>query len=251
MTEKINIKSYEEIEKMKKGGHIAALVLEKLQKSVKPGITTQELNDLAEKEILSHNGKMSFKGFGGYPAAICVSVNEEVVHGLPSPRRLKEGDIVGIDLGVYYLGYHSDTAISVGVGKISPENQKLMDVTKKSLDRAIENIRPGRKITEIQAIIQKTIEKEGYGVIRDLTGHGIGKNLQEFPSIPNYVSKDADFILKEGMTIAIEPMVSIGDWHISVKPDGWTIVTRDHSNAAHFEHTIAVAKTGALVLTKI
>lgn len=251
MPEKISIKTREEIEIMKKGGQIAAAVLEKIKNAVRPGVTTQDLNKIAEKEIIKKGGLLSFKGFSGYPAGTCISVNDEVVHGIPSGRILKEKDLVGIDLGVLFQGYHTDTALTVGVGKLTPDRQKLLDTTRKSLELAIKNIKPGVKITYIQGIIQKTIEDEGFGVIRELTGHGIGKKLQEPPSIANYITPEYDFILKEGMTLAIEPMVSAGRWQIYVKEDGWTVVTKDGSPTAHFEHTFAVTKNGAEILTKL
>lgn len=247
---KISIKNAQEIDSMKKGGKIAALVLDAVKKAIRPGITTRQLDQITEEIIAKHNAKPSFKGFGGYPAATCVSINDEVVHGIPSDRRLVEGDIVGIDVGVYYQGLHSDTAITVGVGKIKPEAQKLMDTTQESLMLAIAAIKPGVHLCQIQAIIQKTAEKANLGIVRELTGHGVGKNLQEDPSIPNYVTPEDDIILKEGYTLAIEPMFTTGGWRVKIQPDGWTIVTADKSLSAHFEHSIAITKTGAEVLTK-
>lgn len=247
----ITIKNKTKIEKMKKAGHIAALVLDTIQKEIRTGMSTKQIDQLAEKIILNNKATCSFKGFGGFPAATCVSINDEVVHGIPKNRIIKEGDLVGIDVGVYYLGYHADTAITIGVGKISSENQKLLEVTKKSLQNGIALIKPGIHLGDVQAEIQKTIESAGFGVIRDLTGHGIGTELQEAPSIPNFGKSGTGLVLKEGMTIAIEPMVSIGDYHVRIKADGWTVVTADGSNSAHFEHSIAVTSTGAEVLTKL
>ncbi|AKM82738.1 TPA: type I methionyl aminopeptidase [Candidatus Berkelbacteria bacterium] len=252
MKEEVTIKSAEEIVTMRKAGYIAALVLDTLKKELKPGMSTYEIDQIAEKTILDNGATPSFKGFGGFPAATCISVNEEIVHGIPSKGRIvREGDIVGIDVGAYYQGFHSDTAVTLAVGQISQDKQKLLDVTKKSLIEAIKLIKPGIHLGDIQETIQKIIETEGYGVIRDLTGHGVGRQLQEPPQIPNYGKKGTGLILKEGMTIAVEPMVSIGTWQVRVKSNGWTIVTADGSPSAHFEHTIAITKNGAQVLTKI
>lgn len=244
------IKTKEEIEEMRKGGRIAASILNKLKESAKPGVTTLELDYLAERLISEANVRASFKGFGGYPAHICTSINEEVVHGIPSKLILKEGDILGIDLGILCNGFHTDTALTCAIGKINPDAQKLIEVTKKSLDKAISIIRPGIRLGDIGNLIQSTVEKEGFSVVRDLVGHGIGKDLQEKPSIPNYGKKSEGLILKEGMTLAIEPMVNTGDFKVKVLDDGWTVVTLDKSLSAHFEHTIVVTKTGAEILTK-
>lgn len=251
MKEEVTIKTPEEIEIMRKAGHISGLVLDTLKKEIKPGMTTFEIDATADRIIEENGATASFKGFGGYPAATCVSVNEEIVHGIPSKGRIvKEGDIVGIDVGAYYQGFHSDTAITVPVGVISGEKQRLLDITQKSLMDGIKLVKPGVHLGDIQAVIQETIESAGFGVIRDLTGHGIGRQLQEAPQIPNYGKKGTGLILKEGMVICIEPMVSIGTWQVRVKPDGWTVVTADGSPSAHFEHTIAVTKDGFEVLTK-
>lgn len=250
MKEEIPIKSSEDIAKMKESGKIAAKVLFELKKATKSGMTTSKLNQMAEVIIKSHHADCSFKGFGGFPAATCISVNDEVVHGIPSSRIIKDGDVVGIDVGVLYKGFHTDTAITVGVGKNSKNAQKLIDITQKSLEMGINAVKPGVYLGDVQSIIQKTIEDAGFGVVRDLSGHGVGKNLQEAPMIPNFGTPGTGPIIKDGMTLAIEPMVTLGDWHVRVKPDGWTVVTVDGSLSAHFEHTIAVTKTGAEVLTK-
>lgn len=248
---KITIKNKAEIEKMKKAGHIAALVLDRIKKEIKPGMTTLQIERKAEKIILENKAECSFKGFGGYPAATCISINEEVVHGIPSNRTVKVGDLVGIDIGVYFLGYHADTAITIGIGQVSKEKQKLLDVTLDSLKKGIAMVKPGIHLGDVQAVIQNTIESAGFGVIRDLSGHGIGTELQEPPSIPNFGQKGTGLIMQEGMTIALEPMVSSGDFSVRVKPDGWTVITADGSPSAHFEHTIAVTSTGAEILTKL
>ena len=248
---KITIKNKAEIEKMKKAGSIAALVLDTIKNEIKPGMTTTLIDQRAEEIILQNKAGFSFKGFGGYPAATCISINEEVVHGIPKNRTIEEGDLVGIDVGVNYQGYHADTAISVGVGKISQEKQKLLKITQESLGNGIALVKPGVHLGDIQAAIQATIESAGFGVIRDLSGHGIGTKLQEPPSIPNFGRAGTGLILREGMTIALEPMVSAGDYHIMIKADGWTVITADGSPSAHFEHTIAVTETGAEILTKL
>lgn len=248
---KITIKNKKEQEIMRAGGKISARVLNLLASRVKAGMTTQELDEIAEREIIKAGGKPAFKGHGGYPATICVSINDEIVHGIPSNKVINEGDLVGIDLGTLYNGFYTDTAITVPVGKISKDIQRLLDITKRSLDNAIDATKPGIHLGDIQAIIQKTIEDAGFGVIRDLSGHGIGPNLQEDPSIPNFGKMDTGVILKEGMTLAIEPMVAMGDYHVKTSDDSWTVVTIDKSLTAHFEHTILVTKTGAEALTKI
>lgn len=246
----IEIKSKNEILKMRLGGKIASRILEKLRKSIKAGITTQELDYLAQKLMIKAGARPSFKGYRGYPGAICVSLNDEVVHGLPGKRILKKGDLVGLDLGVYFQGYHTDTATTVGIGKISPKAQKLIWVTREALTQGIKACRPGAYLGEVQFAIQKTVEEAGFGVVRDLSGHGIGKNLQESPSIPNFGQPGTGPILKEGMTLALEPMVTAGNWQVKILDDGWTVVTVDGSLSAHFEHTIVVTETGVEVLTK-
>lgn len=247
----ISIKTKDQIEKMRAGGKIAARVLKMLSENIKPGISIIELDKMAEDAINSSGATPSFKGYGGYPAATCISLNEEIVHGIPTERKLKEGDVVGIDLGVYYQGYHTDTAITVGVGKITDQAQKLIDITKLSLDKAIEMIKPLINIGDVQEVIQNTIENAGFGVIRDLSGHGVGEQLQEEPSIPNFGKHGTGIILKEGMTLAFEPMVSAGGHKVEIdKKNGWTVKIADGSLGAHFEHTIVVTKNGCEILTK-
>ena len=245
----ISIKTAREIEIMKEGGKIAAHILKLLGKSACPGIETRELDQIARQEIKKAGAKAAFLNHRGYPAATCISINDEVVHGIPSDKVIKEGDIVGIDLGVLHRGYHSDTAITVGVGKISAEKKRLLEITEKSLYEGLSLVKEGVYLGDIQSKIQKTIEKAGYSVVRDLAGHGIGKNLQEPPSIPNFGKPKTGPILKEGMVLAIEPMVATGDWHVKILKDGWTVVTADGSDSAHFEHTIAVTKRGFEILT--
>lgn len=247
---KVTIKNKEEIEIMRQGGSIAASVLENLKKAAKPGMTVLELDALADREIIKAGATPSFKGFKGYPAATCISVNEEIVHGIPTARKIKDGDVVGIDVGVFYKGLHVDTAITIGIGSITFAAKKLIEVTKRSLENGLRQIKPGIHLGDVQAEIQTTIESAGFSVIRDLTGHGVGRELQEAPSIPNYGKAGEGIVLTEGMTLAIEPMVSVGDWHIKVKDDGWTIAMADGSLSAHFEHTVLVTKDGYEILTK-
>lgn len=247
----INIKTAEEIEIMAEAGKILATVLKEVEKMVKPGITTIELDRAAEALILSYEAKPAFKGYDGFPYSLCASINEDIVHGFPSERILKEGDIVGLDLGVLYKGYNSDMAITVAIGNVSFEAKRLIMVTKKALKRGIKKVRPGNTVGDIGNTIQRYIEDQGLGVIRDLCGHGIGKKVHEDPRIPNFGERHKGEVLKEGMVICLEPMVSMGDWHLKGSKDGYGYATKDGSLSAHFEHTIAVTKNGARVLTEI
>ncbi len=245
----ITIKTTEEIRIMAEGGKILAKIMKELEKQVRPGITTKELDRAAEALILKY-GKPSFKGHEGFPACLCTSVNEEIVHVIPSDRVLKEGDIISLDLGILYKGFHSDMAITVPVEKISPEAQHLIRTTKKALKRGIKKVRPGNTIGDIANTIQRYIEGQGLGVVRELCGHGIGKNIHEDPQIPNYGKRRTGPELVEGMVICLEPMVTIGDWKIKKAKDGYGFQTKDNSLAAHFEATIAVKKVGCEVLTE-
>ncbi|MCL5407608.1 MAG: type I methionyl aminopeptidase [Patescibacteria group bacterium] len=248
---KIELKNQAEIAKMRQGGKIASRILKSLESQAKEGVTTLELDQMAEKMILEADAKPSFKGFQGYPGSVCISVNEEVVHGIPSTRILKDGDVVGLDIGVYYQGFHTDTALTCVVGdEVSPEIKKLLEVTLQALSEGIKLCKAGVHLGDVQNVIQKTVEGAGFGVIRDLVGHGVGRALQEPPQIPNYGEPSTGPILKEGITLAIEPMVSMGDWHIKILNDHWTVVTADKSLSAHFEHTIVVGKNNAEILTK-
>lgn len=242
---------------MKEGGKILADVLDIVSKTVKVGISTKELNDLAEAEILKRGAMPSFKDYipeddsdKKYPAALCVSVNDAIVHGIPDENLLKEGDVVGLDLGVEYRGYYTDAAVTVIAGKGSKEAKKLVDTAKKCLKEAIKQVKPGNTIGDISWAIQKTAEKSGFSVIRDLVGHGVGKQVHEPPEIPNFGNPGAGLGLKPGMTLAIEPMICAGRCETEVLEDDWTVVTRDGSIAAHWEHTVAVEEKGAEVLTK-
>ena len=246
----ITIKTPEEIRIMAEAGKILATVLKEVEKLIKPGITTIELDRVAEALILKHGAKPAFKGYDGFPYSLCASVNEEIVHGFPSERILKEGDIIGLDLGVLYKGYNTDMAITAAVGEISFEAKRLIMVTKKALKRGIKKVRPGNTIGDIGNTIQRYVEDQGLSVVRDLCGHGIGKEIHEDPKIPNYGTRHKGEILKEGMVICLEPMVTMGDWHLKKTKDGYGYATKDDSLTAHFEHTMAVTKNGVRVLTE-
>jgi methionyl aminopeptidase len=247
-----SIKKESEIKLMTEGGKILARIMREVKERVKPGVTTRELDRLAESLILNSQAKCSFKGYDDYPACLCVSVNDVIVHGVPSDKIvLKEGDIVSLDLGILYKGYHTDMAITVPVGKISPEANRLIHVTKKSLKRAIKKVRPGITFGDIGNTIQRYVESQGFNVIRSLCGHAIGKNLHEDPQILNYGKRHTGLEIKEGMTFCIEPMVVAGDWKIIKSEDGFGYKTKDGSLSAHFEHTVAVTKNGCEVLTDL
>jgi len=246
----ISIKNKKEIKLMRTGGKISARVLNILGKAARPGITSRDLDILAEKTIRKLGGEPAFKGHGGYPASTCISINDTIVHGIPSDGVIKNGDLVGIDVGVKYKDFYTDTAATFPVGEVTKEANRLLKITKKSLEKAIKAIKPGKYLGDIQSLIQKTIEKEGFGVIKSLSGHGVGRNLQEEPSIPNFGKEKTGPVLKEGMTLAIEPMVSAGEWQTKTLDDGWTVKIADGSLSAHFEHTILVTKNGAEILTQ-
>jgi methionyl aminopeptidase len=244
-------KTPEEIEIMTEGGEILAKIVKELEKKVKPGITTKELDRVAETLILKSGGRPSFKGHEGYPATLCASINQEIVHAIPSGRRLKEGDMLSLDLGIQRNGFHTDMATTVPVGKIDPENQRLIRVTKKSLKRGIKKVHPGNTFGDISNTIQRYVESQGFNVVRDLCGHGIGKELHEEPQILNYGKRRTGHEIKEGMVFCLEPMVTVGDWKIKKAKDGYGFETQDGSLSCHFEHTIAVTKDGAKILTVI
>ncbi len=245
------IKSEKEIQIIKEGGKILATVVKELEKMAKPGITTLELDRAAEALILSFGGKPAFKGYDGFPYSLCASVNENIVHGFPSDYVLKNGDILKLDLGVLYNGYNTDMAITVAVGEVSFEAKRLMNVTKKSLRLGIKKAKIGNTIGDIGNTVGRFIEDQGFGVVRDLCGHGIGKNVHEDPKIPNFGKRGTGEKLAEGMVICIEPMVTMGDWQIKRSKDGYGYQTKDDSLSAHFEHTLAITKNGPVVLTEI
>ena len=245
-------KSASEIEKMRASGRIVRQVLEAVREVVTPGITTMDLERVAEAKIKELGAKPAFKGYYEYPCVLCTSVNEEIVHGIPSEKRaLKNGDIVSIDCGVVLDGFYGDAAITVPVGEVSPEVMKLLDVTEASLSGAIEQMVIGNTVGDIGAAVQKLVEANGFSVVRDFVGHGIGTRLHEDPQVPNYGTKGLGTKLKEGVVLAIEPMVNAGKPGARVLEDKWTAVTEDGSFSAHFEHCIAVTKNGPLVLTAL
>ncbi len=247
----ITIKNPKEIEIMREGGMILAKVLKKVAKHIRVDVTTQELDKLAKELIFRYGGKPSFEGYEGYPAGLCTSVNEEIVHGLPSQRKLKSGDIIGLDLGVLYKGFYTDAAITVPVGKVSPGVLKLIEVTKKALQIGIEEVMVGNHIGDISAAIGDYAGSQGFGVVRNLVGHGVGKHIHEEPQIPNYGKPGTGLKLKVGMTLALEPMVNMGGYQAEQAQDGWTFVTKDKSYSAHFEHTVAVTEKGPRILTRL
>jgi methionyl aminopeptidase len=245
-------KSQSEIEKMRKSGRIVREILDELRAMVAPGVTTMDLEKAAERKILESGAKPAFKGYYDYPCVLCTSVNEEIVHGIPSAKRvLKAGDIVSIDCGVVLHGYYGDAAITVAVGDtISPERQKLLEVTEQSLYKAIEQVKIGNRVSDIGWAVQEFVEANGFSVVREFVGHGIGTKLHEEPQVPNFRSGGADTRLREGMVLAIEPMVNSGRPEAKVLDDKWTAVTADGSSSAHFEHCVAVTKDGPLILTQ-
>jgi methionyl aminopeptidase len=245
-------KSQSEIEKMRKSGRIVREILDELRAMVAPGVTTMDLEKAAERKILESGAKPAFKGYYDYPCVLCTSVNEEIVHGIPSAKRvLKAGDIVSIDCGVVLHGYYGDAAITVAVGDtVSPERQKLLEVTEQSLYKAIEQVKIGNRVSDIGWAVQEFVEANGFSVVREFVGHGIGTKLHEEPQVPNFRSGGADTRLREGMVLAIEPMVNSGRPEAKVLDDKWTAVTADGSSSAHFEHCVAVTKDGPLILTQ-
>jgi len=246
----INIYTEKEIKVMREGGKILAKILKEAAKEVKPGITTEYLNKVANDLIFSYGVKSSFKGFNNYPAVLCTSINEEIVHAVPSNRILKNNDILSLDLGIKFKGYCTDAAITVPIGKIDKRAKKLIAVTKKALEIGIKQTKPGNHLEDIGWAIQNYVEKQGFSVIRDLVGHGVGKNVHEDPQILNYGEKGTGLELVEGMILALEPMVSMGNWEIEKCADGFGYRTKDRSLTAHFEHTVAIMKKGPKILTK-
>jgi methionyl aminopeptidase len=230
---------------------IVAEVLEGIKKNVAPGITTKEIDEFAESYILTKGGNPAFKGYRGYPASVCTSVNEQVVHGIPSSTKLKKGDIISLDIGVYYNGFYGDAAVTLPVGEINNRAKQLLSVTEEALRKGIEMAVIGNRLSDISSAIQNCVEKEGFSVVRNFVGHGIGRELHEEPQIPNFGKPGEGPELMEGMTLAIEPMVNTGGWEVVILNDGWTAVTKDKSLSSHFEHTVAVTKNGYCILTKL
>jgi methionyl aminopeptidase len=251
----ISLKSPREIDIMRRANMIVAEILQELKQRVAPGVTTLELDALAEDLTLKKKAVPAFKGYSVagriFPRCLCASVNEEIVHGIPSHRALRDGDIVGLDYGVIYDGFYGDAALTVGVGKVSEEAKRLMDVTERALYTGIDQLYAGKRLGDLGFAVQQTAEGAGYSVVRAFVGHGIGKKLHEEPPVPNYGEPDRGLRLKEGMVLAIEPMFNAGGSDIEIKEDGWTAVTKDGSLAAHFEHSVAVTKDGPFILSKL
>jgi len=247
----IVIKSQAEIEMMRQAGRIVALVLLEMERVIRPGIRTAELDRIAEDIIKKAGAAPSFKGYQGFPASICASINEEVVHGIPGMTKLQEGDIVSIDVGAEYKGYHGDATVTFAVGEVDRESLRLMDVTRESLYRGIEKVQAGGRLTDISHAIQSFVEENGFSVVRDYVGHGIGQKMHEDPEIPNFGPPGLGPVLRPGMTLAIEPMVNAWGYQVRSLANGWTVVTEDSSRSAHFEHTVAVTENGPLILTAI
>ena len=254
----IVIKTRREIEMMRRAGALGHVILNKMREAVAPGVSTFELNEIARRELAANNAiglsknYPTYKPGEGFPAETCISVNSEVVHGIPGPRQLKEGDIVTLDLALSVDGFCADTATTVGVGKIDATSKKLLDVTSQTLDIAIKHMKPGRRWTDIARLMQYNVEQAGFSVVREFVGHGIGRSMHEEPKVANFVTAEqlrGDFKLRPGMTLAVEPMVVVGRRDVDMLPDNWTIVTKDGSFAAHFEHTIAVTEMGVDILT--
>jgi methionyl aminopeptidase len=245
------LKQPDEIAKARASNRIVAEVLNELREKVKPGVTTKELNKIAEDLTAKRGAKPAFKGYRGYPYSLCASVNDEVVHGMPSNRVLKEGDIVGLDYGVCYQGLYGDSAITLPVGKVSEQAMRLMQVTEQSLYAAIGQACDGNRLGDISAAVQETVEAAGYSVVRDFVGHGIGKSMHEDPQIPNFGKKGRGIELKRGMILAIEPMVNVGKYNVKILSDGWTVITLDGSLSAHFEHSVAITDNGPEILSQL
>jgi methionyl aminopeptidase len=245
----IIIKSSREIEQLKRSNAIVAEVFEKLKGMIHPGVTTKELDEVAEEYILLKGARPAFKGYRGFPATLCISINEEVVHGIPSQRQLKEGDIVSLDVGVNFVGYFGDAAITLPVGEIDPEAKRLLEVTEKALTIGIEKAKIGNRLFDISFAIQRWVESQGFSVVRDFVGHGIGRDLHEEPQVPNFGAPHQGPRLEKGMVFALEPMVNEGTYEVRVLSDGWTVVTADGKRSAHFEHTIAITDDGAEILS--
>ncbi|PTL38443.1 type I methionyl aminopeptidase [Alkalicoccus saliphilus] len=247
----ITSKTSKELDKLRRAGEIVARTHHELKQHIHPGITTKELDHIADRFIRSSDAVPSFKGYHGFTGSICTSVNEELVHGIPGPRVLREGDIISIDIGAQYKGYHGDSAWTYAVGTIDAGKQRLLDVTEASLFEGLSHAAPGRRVTDISHAVQNYAEYYGFSVVREYTGHGVGKHLHEEPAVPNFGPPGRGPRLKEGMVIAVEPMLNAGRRHVRTLSDNWTVVTSDKSMCAHFEHTIAIVDTGYEILTKI
>lgn len=244
-------KSKEEIQAIRRSSQVVARVLTELEAMVKPGITTKELDSYAEKRARELGAIPAFKGYRGYPASLCTSINEEIVHGIPSNRALRKGDILSLDFGAVLEGFYGDAAVTYAVGSITPNAQKLLAVVKESLYKGLEKAVPGNRVSDISAAIQEHVEAQGFSIIRSFVGHGIGFSLHEEPQVPNFGLPGHGSKLKPGMVLAIEPMISIGDWNVEILSDNWTAVTNDRSLSAHFEHTVAITPDGLEILSEL
>ena len=246
----ITIKSPRELEHMRAAGQVVAATIARLVAFVAPGVTTKDCDAVAEREIRHLGAVPAFKGYRGFPATICVSINEEIVHGIPGPRVVREGDLVSLDVGAVVNGFYADAAVSAGVGKVSSEVADLIEVTREALERGIQACRAGNRMGDISAAVQRFVEGRGYSVVREYVGHGIGRALHEDPQVPNFGPPGRGLLLRSGMVLAIEPMVNVGDWRTRGLEDGWTVVTADGSLSAHFEYTVAIMEAGPEVLTR-
>ncbi|MBL7069957.1 MAG: type I methionyl aminopeptidase [Candidatus Omnitrophica bacterium] len=247
----IPLKTEEDLKALREAGRILAAILRQLRQNLVPGITTQEIDNLTEDLLWRQKVIPAFKGYRGFPASVCVSVNEEVVHGIPGPRVIKDGDIVSLDLGVNYNGYFSDAAITVPVGAVSSPVKKLVEVTKNALSEGIRQARAENCLFDISYAIGNYVESNGFSVVRQFVGHGIGRSLHEEPEIPNFGTKNQGPLIKKGMVFAIEPMVNMGTWECQIQENGWTAIARDKLPSAHFEHTVAITEQGPEILTKV
>lgn len=236
---------------MKQAGRLVALAHQAIREAVAPGVSSRDLDEIAERVIVEAGGRPAFKGYHGFPATICASVNEEVVHGIPNRRKLAEGDIISVDIGAIVDGYYGDSAWTYAVGRVDPEVQRLLDVTEASLFAAIRAARPGNRVGDIGAAVEAVVRPAGFGIVRDFVGHGIGTSLHESPQIPNFRMEDPGPVLKAGEAIAIEPMINMGTHEVRVKKNGWTVVTEDGRWSAHFEHTIVIGEQGPLITTRL
>ncbi len=247
----VYLRDRDEIEAIRAAARLVARTLEMLEKEVRPGVTTAQLDRLAESFIRDHGGRPAFKGYRGFPASICPSVNEEVVHAIPGPRELREGDIVGVDVGVEMQGFYGDAARTFPVGAVGPDVTRLLEVAREALMRGVAQAVAGRRLGDISHAVQSYAEGNGYSVVRELVGHGIGREMHEEPKVPNYGPPDRGPKLMAGQVLAIEPMVNMGGFDVVTRPDGWTVVTKDGSLSAHFEHTVAVGEHGPEILSSV
>ncbi|NIO49142.1 MAG: type I methionyl aminopeptidase [Candidatus Aminicenantes bacterium] len=239
----------EEISSIKKSNQIVTKILSELRRMIAPGVQTKELDEYAEVRVKEMNAVPAFKGYRGYPASLCTSINEEIVHGIPSSRRLREGDIISIDFGVLYEGYYGDAAVTYPVGNITPRAKKLIETAEETFFKGVEQMRPGKRISDISFAIQSHVESQGFSVIRAFVGHGIGLSLHEEPQVPNFGLPGRGPKIKSGMVLAIEPMIAMGDWDVEILDDNWTAITRDRSLSAHYEHTVAITEKGPEILS--